>query len=109
MLTKNFLKKQKEALLSEKERLEKKMKELRKYPDYGYSDEDNAQELTDFGNNLSLEDRLEYLIKKINKALSAIEKGTYGVCRECQTEIEEGRLEIMPYAEKCVECSKVNQ
>lgn len=108
MLDKRFLAGQKKILLAEKERTQIKMKGLKKFPDYGNTDEDNAQELTDFGNNISLDDRLEYLLKKINKALIAIDKGTYGICKECKTEIESGRLTIMPYAEKCVACSKDN-
>lgn len=108
-MDKKFLAEQKIALLAEKERLEKKIKELKKFPDYGNTNEDNEQELTDFGNNMSMEDGLEYLIKKVNKALDAIDKGTYGICKECQEAIEQGRLAIMPYAEKCVACSKENK
>lgn len=101
----SFLKKQKELMLKEKEKIEEKIAKLKKYPDYGTDEEDNLQELTDFESNLSLEDQLEFLLKKINKALKAIDDGTYGQCHECKTAIERGRLEIMPYAELCVSCN----
>ena len=103
--TANFMEKQKEIMLKEKERIEARMKVLKKYPDYGGDDEDNLQELADYESNLSLDDQLEFLLKKINTALRAIEDGTYGQCSKCRSGIEHGRLDIMPYAELCVSCN----
>ena len=105
-LPKSFLEKQKKVLEAEKEKIEKKISQLKKYPDYGDDEEDSLQELTDFESNLSLEDQMEYLLKKIKKALKAIEDGTYGLCTECKKNIEHGRIKIMPYAELCVSCKK---
>lgn len=99
-----FLEKQKKLLMEEKERIEDKIKKLKKYPDYGPDEEDSLQEMTDYESNLSLDEQLEYLLKKINSALSAIEDGSYGQCAKCKSNIERGRLEIMPYAELCVSC-----
>lgn len=103
-LDEKFLEKQKEALLAEKERIEKKVAKLKKYPKYGDDEEDNLQEMADYESNLSLDDQLEYLLGKINKALKAIGDGTYGQCSLCKKNIENGRLEIMPYADVCVTC-----
>lgn len=103
-LTKEFLEKQKEALLTEKARLEKKVAKLKKYPKYGDDEEDNLQEMADYESNLTLDEQLEYLLTKIKKALKAIEDGTYGQCILCKKNIENGRLEIMPYADVCVTC-----
>lgn len=103
-LSDDFIKKQKAKLLKEQEKIEAKMKKLKKYPDYGQDEEDKLQEIGDFENNLSIEEQLEFLNKKINRALSAIEKGIYGRCSACKGNIEKGRLEIMPYAELCVTC-----
>lgn len=103
--TANFMEKQKGIMLKEKERIEAKMKVLKKYPDYGGGEEDNLQEMADYESNLSLDDQLEFLLKKIQKALKAIENGTYGQCAECKENIERGRLDIMPYAELCVSCN----
>lgn len=105
-LSKEMIQKQKEALLEEKTRLTEKIKELKRFPDYGENEDDNAKELADFESNLSIEDQLELLIKKIDKALKAIDNGTYGKCGKCNQLIETGRLEIMPYAEVCVTCKK---
>jgi len=100
----SFAQKQKKALLSEKQKLEKKIKELDKFPDYGRGDDDNARELSDFENNLSIENQFKILLKKTDAALKSIEKGTYGQCSKCKSEIEKGRLESMPYADVCVVC-----
>lgn len=103
---KAFLDKQKVSLLKEKEKIEAKIAKLKKYPDYGTDDEDRLQEMEDYENNLSIEGQLEFLLKKIKRALRAIDDGNYGQCIECKTNIEEGRLKIMPYAELCVTCKK---
>lgn len=106
MISPELIKKQKKALLSEKSRLEQKIKELKKFPDYGQNEDDNAKETADYENNLSVEEQLKYLLDKINRALKAIEDGSYGKCTKCEKIIEEGRLEVMPYAELCIECHK---
>lgn len=99
-----FLTRQREALLKEKEKIEAKIKDLKKYPNYGEDEEDNIQEMSDYESNLSLDEQLEFLLKKINNALKAIDEGTYGRCKKCKENIENGRLEIMPYADVCVTC-----
>ncbi len=103
---KKFIEKQKNLLLSEKRKLEKKVLELDKYPDYGRGEDDNAREYSDFESNLSIETQLKILLKKVNSALKAIEKNTYGKCKACKVEIENDRLASMPYADICVSCSK---
>ena len=99
-----FLASQKEALEKEKQSLEEKIKLLKKYPDYGGLTDDQAQELTDFETNQSLDDNLEVLLKKVKAALKSINVGTYGQCRSCSDAIERGRLEAIPYADLCVTC-----
>lgn len=103
-LSKEFIQAQKEKLLKEKQKIDEKIKNLKKYPDYGQDEEDKLQEMGDFENNLSIEEQLNYLSRKIDKALLAIENGTYGRCSSCKQDIEKGRLEIMPFAEFCVDC-----
>jgi len=90
----------------EKIKLEEKIKKLNEYPEIGDSNDENAMEMTEFQGNLSVEEQLNYLLKKVKIALKAIKKGTYGKCSKCKTAIEEGRLEIMPYAELCVTCKQ---
>lgn len=105
-LDQKFLEKQKGILEGEKKKLQEKISKLNKYPEIGDSDDENAMEFTEFQSNLSLEEQLKYLLDKVNKALVAIDDGTYGRCSECKKAIEAGRLEIMPYAELCISCKQ---
>ena len=44
------------------------------------------------------------LLYHLDQALERIEKGTYGICRECGNPISEARLEAVPHASMCIEC-----
>lgn len=106
MVPADLIEKQKKTLIDEKERLEKKTDELKKFPNYGQNEDDNAKEVSDFENNLSIEEQLNYLLNKVKRALESIEDGNYGKCKKCSKTIEQGRLEIIPYAELCIGCRK---
>ena len=108
MLNKELLERQKNLLISEKERLEGKIKQLKEYPDYGDIGDDLTQELVDYENNRSIGDQLNTLLKKVNRALKAIEDGSYGKCRQCSEAIESGRLKNVPYADLCITCQGKN-
>ncbi len=41
------------------------------------------------------------MLEEIRRALQRIKDGTFGVCQVCGSEIEEERLEAIPYADKC--------
>ena len=43
-------------------------------------------------------------IALIDKALLRLEKGTYGICASCGEKIPASRLEVRPYADRCVDC-----
>ncbi len=105
-LDKAFIETQKLALVEEKKRLLEKIKKLKVYPDYGDIGEDTIQEVVDYENNISIEEQLQFLVDKIDKALKSIENDTYGKCSKCGASIEEGRLLVMPYADVCVSCEK---
>lgn len=49
--------------------------------------------------------QLEDTIEKIDESLEDIKSGRYGYCDNCDKEISEGRLELIPYAKSCLECS----
>lgn len=42
----------------------------------------------------------------VNAALLRIENGSYGICTQCGEEIEEGRLDAVPYAFLCMAHAK---
>jgi DnaK suppressor protein len=48
---------------------------------------------------------LQETITEIDAALARIDAGTYGRCVSCGAEIPEERLELRPFAGRCVACS----
>ncbi|TAN42679.1 MAG: TraR/DksA family transcriptional regulator [Nitrospirae bacterium] len=53
--------------------------------------------------------RLTYqrdIIKRIDNALERLDQGTYGRCEECDGEIGEDRLNLIPFAAYCTECQE---
>jgi DnaK suppressor protein len=49
------------------------------------------------------------IIKKIELALRRIEEDAYGICEDCQDEIDEKRLRILPYALYCRGCQELQE
>ena len=47
----------------------------------------------------------EKTINKIKFALTKIKDETYGTCEECGNKISTGRLEALPYAVNCIDCT----
>jgi len=107
----------KELLLAEKARIQQELGDLgskdptkpdAEYPESGSnSEDDNAAEITEYVDMLSVEARMESELKDVDKALGAIEKGAYGVCKYCGKPIDEKRLEARPASSSCIACKKV--
>ncbi|MEA1981447.1 MAG: TraR/DksA C4-type zinc finger protein [candidate division Zixibacteria bacterium] len=76
-----------------------------KLDNMGDKDEDNAMEVANFQDNISLERELEVNLEKIEAALVKIDKDEYGECIKCQTDIKEERLLAYPEAEICLKCA----
>lgn len=100
-----FIRQQDARLTEELNRLKAKKKEIKKFPDYGSSTDDSAQEVTEFANDKSLLFNINKKITEINAALKAISSGSYGICSKCGEYIMAGRLEIMPEAVTCPSCN----
>ncbi len=45
-------------------------------------------------------------IAQINAAFDRIDRGDYGICKECGEEIRVERLKALPYAECCINCAR---
>ncbi len=120
MLTKDFLAKIQTILIEDKARLERDLSDLgakksksavggfeSAYPESGgSSDDDNASEVTEYADELSITEKLEAELRDATKALDAIEKGTYGICKYCHKEIDVKRLEARPSSSTCISCKK---
>ena len=46
------------------------------------------------------------ILQAIEEALQRIEKGTYGVCRDCGEPIAEARLRAIPWTRVCIACKE---
>jgi DnaK suppressor protein len=69
------------------------------------------QDPADAGANLAETERTEAVLalarqqrSEVIDALLRLDKGTYGTCTDCGSEVPEGRLEAKPEAARCVAC-----
>jgi DnaK suppressor protein len=46
------------------------------------------------------------ILQAIEEALGRIEKGTYGICRDCGEPIAEARLNAIPWTRVCIVCKE---
>lgn len=54
-------------------------------------------------------EQIKSVIDKIDDSLEDIEEGKYGICNNCNKEIKEERLELIPYAKTCLDCSEAEK
>ncbi|MBN2726644.1 TraR/DksA C4-type zinc finger protein [Candidatus Mcinerneyibacteriota bacterium] len=68
---------------------------------------DIADSLTEAELGFKLKNSEEIILAAIDAALKRIEEGTYGICQDCGARISDERLEVMPYAVRCITCKSV--
>jgi len=107
----------KEKLLAEKKKLAEQLEAMTqertfdkdkvqvKWKELGNKEEDNAVEVANFQDSISLERDLEVNLERIENALAKIEAGQYGICEHCGNDIEEARLRAYPEATLCLKCT----
>ena len=118
-MTREFLEMIRARLLEDKACLERDLNDIGKknsktagnfqvsYPESGgSSDDDNAMEVSEYADGLSIGSKLESELRDTIKALGAMEKGTYGICKYCGKEIDVKRLEARPTSSACISCKK---
>lgn len=117
-LAKSTLKKFKNQLESERDRLtemirdhEQELEEARltetsadRSPDPGSADAGSLK--FEYEKELSIERNATDLLHKVEHALKRVEAGKYGVCEVCGESIPVARLEVLPYATTCVSCAR---
>lgn len=99
----------KDKLLAEKERISNKKLEQEKYQldKNELSDPlDEASVNTQTSHDIRFINRENFFLKKVNKSLEAINRGTYGLCEECDAEIGFERLNARLTAELCIVCKE---
>jgi RNA polymerase-binding protein DksA len=45
----------------------------------------------------------------LRRAIRRIEEGAYGICSDCGLEIPFSRLQVQPFASRCIECQSRNE
>jgi RNA polymerase-binding protein DksA len=109
-----------ELLLSERERVSTAIQHLHD-DNAGTIEEENEEET--FDNHpadsatatlnreidYTLEENSEHVLTAIDEALERIENGTYGTCGRCGKPIAEERLEALPYANRCIDCKRLEE
>lgn len=118
-MEKTFIKEMETGLLAEKDRLEKELSKFAHrnpkavvtdfdsdFPQMGDEEGENAAEVAQFTDNLSLEDELERALRDVESSLKRIEEGVYGLCNYCKQEIDEKRLRARPTSSSCIRCKK---
>lgn len=75
------------------------------FMEVGTEQGENAAEVEQFANDLSVTSDIDARLKKVEAALVRVEDGTYGICSMGE-EIEEARLRAEPAAETCVAHAK---
>jgi DnaK suppressor protein len=115
-IDKKTLEELKNKLLKEKEELEKNLGRIARpvdkkegdyettFDDIGSDRDDNATEVDQYSDNLSVETALEKRLQEILGAIERMEKGTYGICENCHKEIDIERLKVNPAAKTCINC-----
>ena len=118
-MDKALLEELKQNLLSEKIRLEQELSSFSHrnqnpatvdydadFPNIGDKEDENASEVAQFSDNLSLEGELEKALRDVDSALKMVEQGTYGSCKYCGNVIDERRLRARPTSTSCIQCKK---
>jgi DnaK suppressor protein len=77
-----------------------------KFPNMGDKEDENAEEVNMYSTNLTLERTLESSLRDVEMALERIKKGTYGICKYCNKQIDEKRILARPASSSCIECKK---
>jgi DnaK suppressor protein len=52
--------------------------------------------------DLSIENNVRDLLRKIERALARMDDGTFGICSRCGKPIEKARLKALPYVDLCI-------
>ncbi len=56
--------------------------------------------------DLTLEENARAALEKVDRALTKLDEGSYGVCDSCKGAISEERLRASPSASLCIDCKR---
>ena len=102
----------KDKLLSEKERILNKREQKEQYcmdKSELLDPLDEACINAQTSQEIRFRNRENFFLKKINKSLTKIDKGEYGLCSDCDVEIGFERLMARTTAELCIGCKEESE
>ena len=80
------------------------------------ADEDSTQDIADKAANSYTKEFLfsqssneRYILQLVNEALGRVYKGTFGYCVSCENEIQQKRLEAVPWTRHCINCQEMQE
>ena len=88
-------------------RLERITRNLRR--GYHPDSKERAKELEDSEVVDALGNEARTELRNISAALQRLDAGEYGICGECGTDIEVGRIRAHPYAKLCIDCARLEE
>ncbi|HVL92510.1 MAG TPA: TraR/DksA C4-type zinc finger protein [Acidimicrobiales bacterium] len=74
-------------------------------PTYDPNFADSSQVTAERGENEALAASLREALDEVEKALTKLDDGSYGICEGCQQPINPARLEAKPEARLCINCA----
>ena len=85
-------------------------------PGVGAMEKDELRDPVDEANSniqasheLRMKNRELFYYKKLNQTIDRIKKGTVGICKECDGEINFERIMARPTAEMCISCKEESE
>jgi RNA polymerase-binding protein DksA len=93
------------ALEEERDQLRHQLSDLGVTVVYDENFADSGQVAAEQGESRALVGQLEETLIEVEKALSKLDSGTYGMCESCSKPIGEDRLEAMPATRFCIDCA----
>lgn len=70
---------------------------------------DIGDELFERSKDLALRDNAHVILENIEKAFEKLADGTYGYCEDCGKRIPDERLDVIPWANKCIHCQEKSE
>jgi DnaK suppressor protein len=80
---------------------------LEEKPDYGMGEGDPS--ITRWELDRALLGELERRVEALERQLSRIGEGTYGICERCGNVIDPARLAVLPDTDICIECARSDE
>src|SRR5437016_1733052 len=80
------------------------------------ADEEATQDIADKAANSYTKEFLFHqsddnrrLLQLVEEALTRVEEGSYGECVACHDEVQQKRLDAVPWAQHCIECQEKHE